>query len=116
MRSMLDRGSTLWILQALSGALLVVMVALHWLAQHLVVEGGLRDYSEVVSYLRQPLVLVLEIAFLIVVSAHALLGVRAVLIDLGPGKMAERLINCSLGVVGVGMVAYGIDLVLAIVR
>jgi succinate dehydrogenase hydrophobic anchor subunit len=69
-----------------------------------------------VSYLRQPLVLALEIVSLIMVSAHALLGVRAVLIDLGPGQRVERLINLGLGLAAVGMVAYGIDLVLAIVR
>ena len=108
------RGMLVWALQAISGVLLIAAIALHWFAQHLVVEGGLRDYSQVVSYLREPFVLVLEISFLVVVSAHALLGLRAILMDLGPTKPVERLLNVGLGLAGIGAVVYGIELTLEI--
>jgi succinate dehydrogenase hydrophobic anchor subunit len=105
-----------WALQAISGVLLVAAIALHWFAQHLVVEGGLRDYSQVVSYLREPFVLVLETSFLVVVSTHALLGLRAIVMDLGPTKPMELLLNLGLGLAGMGAVVYGIDLTLGIIR
>jgi len=105
-----------WALQAISGVLLVAAIALHWYAQHLVVEGGLRDYSQVVSYLREPLVLVLEASFLVVVSTHALLGLRAIVMDLGPTKPIERLVNIGLAIAGMGAVVYGIELTLRLAR
>jgi len=110
------RGMLVWALQAISGVLLVAAIALHWFAQHLVVEGGLRDYSQVVSYLREPLVLALETSFLVVVTTHALLGLRAILMDLGPTKRVERLLNLGLGLAGIGAVVYGIELTLELVR
>jgi len=110
------RGVLVWGLQAFSGVLLVAGIGLHWLAQHLVVEGGLRDYSQVVSYLREPLVLALETSFLVVVTTHALLGLRAILMDLGPTKRVERLLNLGLGLAGIGAVVYGIELTLELVR
>ncbi len=116
MQSGPGRGKLVWALQAISGVLLVAAVALHWYAQHLVVEGGLRGYSQVVSYLREPLVLAFETSFLVVVSTHALLGVRAIVMDLGPTKSVERLLNVGLGLAGIGAVVYGIDLTLGIIR
>ncbi len=108
------RGMLVWALQAFSGVLLIAAIALHWFAQHLVVEGGLRDYSQVVSYLREPLVLLLETSFLVVVSTHALLGLRAIVMDLGPTKPVERLLNLALGLAGIGAVVYGMELTLEI--
>ena len=116
MLSKTSRGSAVWALQAISGALLVASIALHWFAQHLVVEGGLRDYSQVVGYLRKPWALGLEISFLVVVTAHAFLGLRAIVLDLGPAGRLERLVNLGLGVLGIGVVAYGIDLTLGLIR
>jgi succinate dehydrogenase hydrophobic anchor subunit len=70
----------------------------------------------VVSYLRVPLVFALEISFLVVVSTHALLGLRAILMDFGPVKPIEKLINLGLGLAGMGIVAYGIELTLGLMR
>ena len=116
MQSGPGRGMLVWALQAISGVLLVAAIALHWYAQHLVVEGGLRGYSQVVSYLREPFVLALEISFLVVVSTHALLGLRAIVMDLGPTKPMERLLNLGLAIAGMGAVVYGIELTLGIMR
>jgi succinate dehydrogenase/fumarate reductase cytochrome b subunit len=54
--------------------------------------------------------------FLICVTAHALLGVRAVLFDFGFGDRAERLMNQALAVVGVLTVGYGLWLTWIIIR
>lgn len=108
------RGGWVWLIQALSGLLLVLLLALHMVANHFVVEGGLRTYADVVAYLSNPIIFVWEIVFLIVVTLHAALGVRAVLLDLGPSVQAERIINRVLAVLGVVAVAYGIWLTLLI--
>ena len=104
-----------WILQAFTGVMLVVLLGLHMVVQHFVVEGGLRDYQQVVAYLSNPFVFLLEIAFLIVVTWHALLGVRAVMLDLGLTPATERKVTAFLSVVGVVMVGYGIWLSATIV-
>lgn len=104
-----------WILQAFTGGLLVVLLGLHMVVQHFVVEGGLRDYQQVVEYLSNPFVFLLEISFLIVVTWHALLGVRAVIFDLGLTPAAERKWTAALSIFGVVVIGYGIWLSATIV-
>jgi succinate dehydrogenase cytochrome b556 subunit len=104
-----------WILQAFTGVMLVVLLGLHMVVQHFVVEGGLRGYQQVVQYLANPFVFVLEIAFLIIVTWHALLGVRAILLDLGLKPATERKVTATLWFVGLITVAYGIWLSATIV-
>jgi succinate dehydrogenase cytochrome b556 subunit len=104
-----------WILQAFTGVMLVVLLGLHMVVQHFVVEGGLRNYEQVVQYLSNPFVFLLEIAFLIVVTWHALLGVRAIMLDLGLKPTTERRVTAFLSIVGVLTVAYGVWLSATIV-
>jgi succinate dehydrogenase hydrophobic anchor subunit len=107
---MTRRGRFLWVLQAISGMLLILLAGLHWIAQHYIARGGLRDYTAVIAYLQNPLSFGLEVTFLLVVTAHALLGVRAILMDLGPGKNVARALNFTLLVIGIATIWYGIDL------
>ncbi|MDA8236306.1 MAG: hypothetical protein M0T75_00255 [Chloroflexi bacterium] len=100
--------------QVLSGAALLVLLGLHMIAQHFVVPSGLRDFAAVVDWLRNPVVIVLEVAFLVVVTYHALLGVRAILFDFGFSERTEHRITGFLAVVGIATVAYGVALVAAI--
>lgn len=116
MDSRISKGALLWAMQASSGLVLVASISLHWFAQHLVVQGGLRDYSQVASYLREPWLLTLELSFLVVVTTHVLVGLRSILIDLGPGRRLERHINLGLGLAGTVVIAYGCGLTLALIR
>jgi len=95
--------------------LLVVLLGLHMVIQHFVVEGGLRNYQQVVDYLSNPFVFLLEIAFLIIVTWHALLGVRAIILDLGLKPTGERKVTAILSIAGVLTIAYGIWLSATIV-
>jgi succinate dehydrogenase cytochrome b556 subunit len=104
-----------WILQAFTGIMLVVLLGLHMVVQHFVVAGGLRNYEQVVQYISNPFVFLLEVAFLIVVTWHALLGVRAIILDLGLKPATERRVTAFLSIVGVLTVAYGIWLSATIV-
>jgi succinate dehydrogenase hydrophobic anchor subunit len=106
----------MWVAQAVSGLGLVGFVLLHWIAQHYIASGGLRSYADVVAYLEQPWLLALEISFLGVVTAHALLGVRAILLDLGPSPRLARLLNLGLFIAGIATVWYGVSLVSQIIR
>lgn len=94
----------------------MALLGLHWVTQHYLAAGGLRTYSDVVAYLDNPLVLLLELAFLVVVTYHALMGVRAILLDMGPRKRLVRLMDFVLVLVGIATVFYGIDLLRAILK
>jgi succinate dehydrogenase cytochrome b556 subunit len=109
-----SRSGLGWLGQSISGIFLVLLLGLHWVAQHYLAMGGLRTYSEVVAYLSNPLVLLLEMVFLTVVTYHALMGVRAILLDLGPGQRLARLMDIGLVLIGIATILYGIDLVRAI--
>lgn len=108
-------GTLGWIWQVVTGAALIPLAGLHMIAQHFMVEGGLRGFDQVQSYLSNPIVWPIELLFLISVVSHALLGVRAILIDLGPAPRLARLIDPILWVVGIVSVAYGAWLTYAIV-
>jgi succinate dehydrogenase hydrophobic anchor subunit len=107
-------AGAIWLVQAFSGFLLVALLALHMIAHHFVVEGGLRNFDEVVDYISNPAIFGITIIFLIVVTIHALLGLRAILLDmsLAPGRV--RLVNWVLLIAGIAAVVYGIWLEIAI--
>lgn len=107
-RSQTGVGSLGWIWQAATGVGLVILAGLHMFAHHFVVEGGLRNFQQVQAYLGNPLIWPLEVLFLVVVTAHALLGVRAVVFDLGLSEAAERRVTQVLWGVGVLTVVYGL--------
>lgn len=105
-----ERQGGTWLWQAASGLGLLLLLGLHMMAQHFVAAGGLRSYQDVLAYIRTPVVMVLEVAFLIVVTYHALLGVRAVVADLGITRQREGTVNRVLTVIGVLVVVYGLYL------
>ena len=111
-----DRSGSLWLVQAFSGLLLVFILGAHMIAHHFIVEGGLRDYQQVLAYVANPFVFIIELAFVIFATVHALLGVRAILIDLRPSAGTLRVINWVLIVVGAVAIGYGLWLALALQR
>ena len=86
------------------------------MANHFVAPGGLQSYRDVVRYLSNPLILVLELIFLCVVTAHALLGVRAIILDTGLFQRSERWLNRILTGLGGLIILYGFWLTLTIIR
>lgn len=110
------KASSSWYWQIFTGVALVLLLGLHFIANHFIAKGGIRDYADVVSYLRNPIVLVLEVLFLIVVAIHAILGVRAIVIDFGISSQAEKRLSQALTVIGVLTVGYGLWLTWAIIH
>lgn len=111
-----DRSGSLWLVQAFSGLFLVFILGLHMVAHHFVVEGGLRDYQQVLDYVANPAIFVTEILFVILATVHALLGTRAIILDLRPSLGATKALNWVLSILGVVTIIYGIWLAFALQR
>ena len=107
------RGARVWRWTTFSGLALLVLVTVHMVAHHFVVAsvGGLRSYRQVLEYLSSPLIIASESLFLVTVTTHAMLGLRGVLLDLGPSETARRRIDRALVALGALTVAYGFLLI-----
>jgi succinate dehydrogenase hydrophobic anchor subunit len=110
------RASSSWLWQVITGVGLVLLLGLHFIANHFIAKGGLRDFADVVAYWRSPIILVLEVLFLVVVATHAMLGMRALLLDFGLSERAERRLSQALTAVGVLTVGYGLWLTWVIIH
>ena len=109
-----DRSGSFWLIQALSGLVLVILLGTRMIAHHFIVEGGLRDYEQVLDYVSNPVIFTLEVLFVILGVAHALLGVRAIVTDMRPSASTLRVVNWVLAAFGVVAIAYGIYLAVAL--
>jgi succinate dehydrogenase hydrophobic membrane anchor protein len=110
------RATTGWIWQAATGVLLLPLLALHIIANHFVVAGGERNFAEVASYMGNPVIVVLEVLFLVVVTSHAMLGVRSILFDVGVPQRWRPTVSRAVTALGVITVGYGIWLTIEIIR
>lgn len=102
-----------WRWTAVTGVALLALVTIHMVAHHFVVDsiGGLRTYGQVLDYIDTPIIVLIEGVFLVVVTAHAMLGLRSVLLDFGLSDRWRRLLERSLVVIGVITVVYGFVLI-----
>lgn len=105
----------LWFLKIITGFLVIIVLFIHLVVNHLIVEGGLLSYTDVVRYYQNPIVPIMEIALLAFVVIHALLGFRSVLLDLHPSNLVLKLINYGLVILGAGSISYGVWLIFVIV-
>ncbi len=110
------KASSSWLWQAFTGVSLVLLLGLHFVANHFIAKGGLRNFADVVAYLSSPLILVLEVLFLVVVTTHAMLGVRAILLDFGLSDHAEKRLSQALTVMAILTVGYGLWLTWVIIH
>ena len=102
-----------WLSTAFTGMALLVLVTVHMIAHHFVVReiGGLRTYEQVLEYIGNPVIFVIEAVFLVVVTWHAMLGLRAVALDLDLPPGLARLVRPGVVVLGVVTVVYGLVLI-----
>jgi succinate dehydrogenase membrane anchor subunit len=110
------RQTLVWRATASSGVALVVLITVHMVAHHFVVQGtgGLRSYRQVLEYVANPAIFTIELLFLVAVTVHAMLGLRGVLFDLATGVRARAWISRALVVLGVVTVAYGVALIVTL--
>ncbi len=107
------RQSLVWIGQAVSGVLLIIILLLHMYFQHFQAQG-LLDAGEVVGHVSSPIIFALEILFIIVVTYHALLGIRAIVFDLSLSESTRRNISVGLTILGGATAVYGVILAILI--
>lgn len=107
------KSTRVWWWTAGTGAALLILVTVHMIAHHFVVEdvGGLRTYEQVLDYIASPSIFTIECFFLLAVTIHALLGLRSVLFDLNLSRVGKRRIDVGLWILGFATVAYGFFLV-----
>lgn len=110
------RQTLVWRATASTGVALIVLITVHMVAHHFVVHetGGLRSYRQVLEYVANPVMFTIELLFLVVVTVHAMLGLRSVLFDLATGERARAWISRALVVLGVVTVAYGVTLIVTL--
>jgi succinate dehydrogenase hydrophobic anchor subunit len=102
------RAGRLWVVQAVTGGALVGFLGLHLVAQHFLAPGGLRDFSSVVDYLRQPVATLAEVGLVASVVVHAGLGVRTFFVELVHGRRARRLATVLTALMATGIVLYAV--------
>ena len=110
------RSTRVWHWTAGTGMALVLLATMHIVAQHFIVhqKGGLRTYGEVLTYIGNPVIFVLESAFLVAVTIHAMLGVRGVLGDLDLSPKTRRRVDRGLWFLGTVTVGYGMTLLITL--
>jgi succinate dehydrogenase hydrophobic anchor subunit len=108
-----SRSGRSWTATTLTGLGLLVLLAIHMVANHFVVRsvGGLRSYRQVLEYISDPAIFTIEAIFLLFVTVHAMLGVRGVLLDLDPSPRTQRWIDVGLVALGLATLAYGYFLI-----
>lgn len=109
-----NEGVWLWLLKIIAGLLVIVVLGIHFVINHAVAPGGLLTYEDVIRYYKVPIVPIMEIFFLIVVVAHAILGFRGIVLDLNPGQKLQRVIDWIFMIAGVIAVVYGSWLVIVL--
>jgi len=107
-------GAGIWFLKIITGFLVILILLIHLVVNHLIVEGGLLSYADVVQYYQIAIVPIMEVFFLVFVVTHALLGLRSVLLDLHPSNKMLKVINSGLISLGVVSIVYGTWLVIVI--
>jgi succinate dehydrogenase hydrophobic anchor subunit len=104
----------IWLYKLFAGLAIIILLAVHFVVNHLVAPGGLLSYADVVRYYSNPIIPVMEIAFLVFVVSHCLVGVRGILLDLHPSSRLVRIMNWVLTGLGVAAITYGAWLVAVI--
>jgi succinate dehydrogenase hydrophobic anchor subunit len=100
----------LWLAKLATGVLVIVLLFVHLIVNHLVVQGGLMTYADVIQYLSNPWIAFMETCFLVIVVSHSLRGLRSIILDLNPIGNVLRVIDVLMVTFGIAAIVYGIVL------
>ena len=104
----------IWAAKQVSGVFVFLLIIVHLIANHLVVENGLMSYQDVVTYLSNPWIALMESIFLIIVVGHSLLGVRSVILDFNPADRVWKYLDPVFVLIGIMASIYGIWLTITV--
>jgi succinate dehydrogenase / fumarate reductase membrane anchor subunit len=106
----------LWLTKIITGPLLLLVLGLHFTVNHYMgsLPSGLMTYADIVRYFQNPIIVGIEILFLITVVTHSLIGFHGILLDMHPSRNLLVLFTWLHITLGVAAVGYGIWLALTI--
>ena len=105
-----------WLLKIATGPLLLLILILHFTVNHYMgsMSSGLMTYEDVIRYFQNPVIVAIEILFLVTVVTHSLLGFHGILLDMHPPRTLLVISTWLHVILGISAVVYGIWLALAI--
>jgi succinate dehydrogenase / fumarate reductase membrane anchor subunit len=106
--SSFNSGSTLWTLQRLTAAFLVVVLAFHFFLLHFVHHANEITFMGSQQRMQEVGYFVTMILFLVTATFHGINGVYNALVNQGLEGTAKRATQVVLGVAGLLLVAQGI--------
>ncbi len=104
----------IWLAKIFTGMFVIVLLAIHFAVNHLLAPEGLLTYADVLAYYSHWIVPVMEIAFLVFVVSHALIGLRSIILDLNPSARWMKAIDYGLMALGAVAIVYGAWLIVVI--
>lgn len=107
-------GTWLWLLKIITGLLIIIILFIHLIVNHFIGEKALLTFADVVKYYQNPIIPIMEGAFLIFVVSHSLIGLRSIILDLKPSDAALKVVDVVFTLAGIGFVVYGLWLITAI--
>jgi succinate dehydrogenase hydrophobic anchor subunit len=105
-----------WLLKIATGPLLLIVLILHFTVNHYMgsLPSGLMTYDDVIRYFQNPVIVAVEILFLVTVVTHSLLGFHGILLDMHPPRTLLVISTWLHVIIGISAVVYGIWLALTI--
>jgi succinate dehydrogenase / fumarate reductase membrane anchor subunit len=106
----------LWLIKIVTGPLLLLVLGLHFTVNHCLgsMSSGLMTYDDVIRYFQNPLIVPIEILFLVTVVTHCLIGLRGIVLDMNPSRSVLSIVTWLLVILGLFSVGYGIWLAMVI--
>jgi succinate dehydrogenase hydrophobic anchor subunit len=106
----------LWLTKIITGPLLLLILGLHLTVNHYLgsMSSGLMTYDDVIRYFQNPLIVPIEILFLVTVVTHCLIGLRGIVLDMNPSRSVLSIVTWLLVILGLSSVGYGIWLAVVI--
>ena len=106
----------LWLTKIITGPLLLLVLGLHFIVNHYMgsMPSGLMTYDDVIRYFQNPVIVAIEILFLITVVTHSLIGFHGILLDMHPSRTMLLIFTWLHALLGISAVIYGIWLALTI--
>ena len=97
-----------WLLQRISAVILIIALGLHIGFLHFSNAGEPLNFSDVMTRMKTPVFIALDILLLIFGLYHALYGLYSVFLDFDSGKKEKIVVLGLLVVMGLGFAGFGV--------
>lgn len=107
-------GSIQWLFQAVSGAFIIFFLGLHLYVAHINGGSPVELFETVIVNLRNPWWLAFFLAFVWIVTYHAINGIKGIIYETGISRGARRIVSYLLSALFIVSVIYGTILALIV--